>query len=184
MQARYPADRNCDCVQLSSPNPAVTYRFGPYMLNTAHRLLLSGAEVKPLPEKLFRILMLLLESGGRTVRKETFFSNVWGEEPITDANLTQHVFMLRQALGERAGDNAYVVTVAGEGYRFAVPVEAKVGLTMKGSCEACGAVLLDDGAGYICSFECTFCSQCAGDRDHRCPNCGGELVRRPMRRSS
>jgi hypothetical protein len=34
----------------------------------------------------------------------------------------------------------------------------------------------------ICSFECTFCRACAEGRlGGRCPNCGGELVRRPLR---
>jgi hypothetical protein len=34
----------------------------------------------------------------------------------------------------------------------------------------------------ICTFECTFCADCAGDRfNGTCPNCGGELVRRPIR---
>lgn len=171
-------------VQLKSPDLTVTYRFGPFMLNTAHRLLLSGAQAKPLPEKLFRILVLLLEADGKTIRKEAFFSNVWGDEDVSDANLTQHIFLLRQILGERAGENAFIVTVAGEGYRFAVPIEAKVGLAMKGSCEACGAVLHAGGPAFICSFECTFCQTCAAAAGRRCPNCGGELVKRPMRRSS
>ena len=35
----------------------------------------------------------------------------------------------------------------------------------------------------ICTFECTFCTDCAANRlpGGRCPNCGGELVRRPVR---
>jgi len=34
----------------------------------------------------------------------------------------------------------------------------------------------------MCSFECTFCKSCAeGVLKGRCPNCGGELVRRPIR---
>jgi DNA-binding winged helix-turn-helix (wHTH) protein len=159
----------------------VIYRFGPFMLDTAHRTLFSGADAKPLPEKLFRILMLLLEANGATIKKDTFFSHVWGEEPVSDANLTQHIFMLRQILGERAGENAYVVTVAGEGYRFAVPIETKIGLTMKESCEACGVTLPAEGTAFICSFECTFCRECAGAHAYRCRNCGGELVTRPRR---
>jgi DNA-binding winged helix-turn-helix (wHTH) protein len=151
------------------------------MLDTAHRILFSGADAKPLPEKLFRILILLLEASGNTIKKEAFFSDVWGDETVSDANLTQHIFMLRQILGERAGDNAYVVTVAGEGYRFAVPIETKIGLSMKGSCETCGIALPSQGGAFICSFECTFCSDCAVRRGYRCPNCGGELVARPRR---
>jgi hypothetical protein len=34
----------------------------------------------------------------------------------------------------------------------------------------------------MCSFECTFCRTCAETLLHSvCPNCGGELVRRPIR---
>jgi hypothetical protein len=34
----------------------------------------------------------------------------------------------------------------------------------------------------ICTYECTFCAGCAADVFHGvCPNCGGELVRRPIR---
>ena len=33
----------------------------------------------------------------------------------------------------------------------------------------------------ICSFECTFCPACADAMASVCPNCGGELVRRPLR---
>jgi len=34
---------------------------------------------------------------------------------------------------------------------------------------------------FICSFECTFCAECADALDDRCPNCGGELMDRPAR---
>ncbi|MDR3534446.1 MAG: DUF1272 domain-containing protein [Rhodopila sp.] len=34
----------------------------------------------------------------------------------------------------------------------------------------------------ICTYECTFCADCAENRLHGiCPNCGGELARRPVR---
>ena len=34
---------------------------------------------------------------------------------------------------------------------------------------------------YICSYECTYCANCAEQINAICPNCGGELVRRPRR---
>ncbi|WP_353542572.1 DUF1272 domain-containing protein [Deinococcus xinjiangensis] len=57
-------------------------------------------------------------------------------------------------------------------------------LKMKAACERCRANLAPDGAAMICSFECTFCSACAAQMQQRCPNCGGELVRRPKREKS
>ncbi len=54
-------------------------------------------------------------------------------------------------------------------------------LTMKDECGDCGASLALDAAAFICSFECTFCPACAQQGARRCPNCGGELVRRPRR---
>jgi uncharacterized protein len=55
-------------------------------------------------------------------------------------------------------------------------------LEMRPDCERCGADLLPDAPGaFICSFECTFCAECADALDEHCPNCGGELLDRPAR---
>jgi hypothetical protein len=56
-------------------------------------------------------------------------------------------------------------------------------LQLRPSCECCDLDLPPDStAARICSFECTFCAACAdGPLGGRCPNCGGELVRRPRR---
>jgi hypothetical protein len=56
-------------------------------------------------------------------------------------------------------------------------------LQMRPNCECCDADLPPDSdRARICSFECTFCADCA-DRAFtgRCPNCGGGLVVRPPR---
>jgi uncharacterized protein len=55
-------------------------------------------------------------------------------------------------------------------------------LEMRPDCERCGVDLpADNGGAFICSFECTFCALCADALDERCPNCGGELLDRPIR---
>jgi len=57
-------------------------------------------------------------------------------------------------------------------------------LQLRPSCECCGRDLPPDSRdALICSFECTWCVACAGTHlpGGLCPNCGGELVRRPIR---
>jgi len=56
-------------------------------------------------------------------------------------------------------------------------------LELRPNCERCDADLPPESLdARICSFECTFCSACAdGALGGACPNCGGELVRRPIR---
>jgi hypothetical protein len=54
-------------------------------------------------------------------------------------------------------------------------------LDMKTACEKCNAELDKLAEAYICSFECTFCVSCTQGMEGRCPNCGGELLRRPRR---
>ena len=55
-------------------------------------------------------------------------------------------------------------------------------LQMKAACEKCAVALRPDGEAYICSYECTFCSDCAARARMSCPHCGGELVNRPKRK--
>ncbi|MFA5122762.1 DUF1272 domain-containing protein [Zavarzinia sp.] len=56
-------------------------------------------------------------------------------------------------------------------------------LELRPGCECCDRDLPPDSLdAMICSFECTFCRPCVETRlAGRCPNCGGELVRRPVR---
>jgi uncharacterized protein len=58
-------------------------------------------------------------------------------------------------------------------------------LEMRAGCERCQAKLPPDSAeAYICSYECTWCGVCAVALQHVCPNCGGELMKRPRRKKA
>jgi uncharacterized protein len=56
-------------------------------------------------------------------------------------------------------------------------------LQMRPGCECCNKDLPPDSAdARICTFECTFCSDCTDKvLKGTCPNCGGELLARPRR---
>lgn len=56
-------------------------------------------------------------------------------------------------------------------------------LLLKPACECCGRDLPPDSTeARICSFECTFCADCTEQTlGSICPNCGGNLVARPVR---
>lgn len=56
-------------------------------------------------------------------------------------------------------------------------------LEMRPNCECCDRDLPPDSPiAMICTFECTFCRDCAETRlAGLCPNCGGELQCRPVR---
>lgn len=54
---------------------------------------------------------------------------------------------------------------------------------MRPNCECCDRDLPPAATNaMICTFECTFCADCATSvLKGKCPNCGGELARRPIR---
>lgn len=56
-------------------------------------------------------------------------------------------------------------------------------LELRPNCECCDRDLPGDSDdARICSFECTYCSDCANTHlNKHCPNCGGELMQRPRR---
>jgi hypothetical protein len=56
-------------------------------------------------------------------------------------------------------------------------------LDLRPNCECCDRDLPPQSAeARICSFECTFCEDCAeGVLGGKCPKCGGALVARPIR---
>ncbi|MBS2968402.1 DUF1272 domain-containing protein [Metabacillus sp. KIGAM252] len=55
-------------------------------------------------------------------------------------------------------------------------------LEMRKQCERCSETLNAQSPAYICVHECTFCEPCTEELMKVCPNCSGELVKRPRPR--
>lgn len=56
-------------------------------------------------------------------------------------------------------------------------------LALRPNCECCDKDLPPSATdAMICTFECTFCRDCVEHKlANKCPNCGGNLVPRPIR---
>jgi hypothetical protein len=56
-------------------------------------------------------------------------------------------------------------------------------LELRPNCEFCDVDLPPSSlTARICTYECTFCADCAENKLHNvCPNCGGGFVPRPIR---
>jgi len=117
------------------------YYFGPFAIDCNQRRLVRGGITVPLTPKAFDLLVILLESAGRTVTVDALMSALWPEnEDANDATLRQHVLMIRRALGDRIRDPRYVVTDYGKGYRFVGSVSSGPSfLTQTLVEELCGA---------------------------------------------
>ncbi len=59
-------------------------------------------------------------------------------------------------------------------------------LQLRPNCECCNRDLPPESKeAMICTFECTFCRDCAESKLHGvCPNCGGNFAPRPIRPTS
>lgn len=98
-------------------------RFGPFRLDAAARVLWRGVDVVPLTPKAVELLQVLVESSGRVVAKEDLMARVWPDTFVEEANLSHHIYKLREALGEQEDGSKYIETLARRGYRFVAKVE-------------------------------------------------------------
>jgi DNA-binding winged helix-turn-helix (wHTH) protein/tetratricopeptide (TPR) repeat protein len=94
--------------------PCWVYEFGHFRLDPAREVLTHGSTLVDLPGRLFTILITLLEADGAVVNKDRLQELL----RVTQHGLSQHVYMLRRILRERARDEAHVKTVHNRGYRF------------------------------------------------------------------
>jgi eukaryotic-like serine/threonine-protein kinase len=98
------------------------YAFGPFRVDTVRGILLRDSEPVPLTGKCFDVLLALIAHYPDTVSKDLLMKSAWPNTFVEESNLTQHISMLRKALGESPQDRLYIVTVPGEGYRFVTGV--------------------------------------------------------------
>ena len=98
------------------------FHFDPYQLDVQERQLLRGAQVIPLPPKLFDLLTVLVRHGGHLLDKQALLDEVWTDVAVEEGSLTRGISALRQALGSAPDGKAYIETVAKRGYRFRADV--------------------------------------------------------------
>ena len=98
------------------------YAFGPFHFDPSARLLWRGPDVVPLTPKAAELLALFLESAGEVLSKDDLLRKVWAETFVEEANLSHHVYRIREALGEQPDGGQYIETLARRGYRFVATV--------------------------------------------------------------
>lgn len=100
------------------------YEFGRFRLDADDRVLTSGDRVVHLTEKVFNLLLLLVQRSGHLVTKEELMEQVWPDSVVEENNLTVSMSALRKALGEIQEGGQYIETVSKRGYRFVAEVRA------------------------------------------------------------
>jgi DNA-binding winged helix-turn-helix (wHTH) protein len=105
-----------------SPLGDSVYEFDEFQLDPKKRVLRLRHAPVPLTPKAFEMLLVLVKSEGLVMTKDELIKAVWADSFVEDSNLTQIVFVLRKALGETP-DRRYILTVQGQGYRFAAVVK-------------------------------------------------------------
>jgi DNA-binding winged helix-turn-helix (wHTH) protein/tetratricopeptide (TPR) repeat protein len=99
------------------------YEFGQFRLDVAERQLLREGEPVRLTPKVFDLLVVLVEAGGRLVEKEELMARVWPDSYVEEGNINRNVSTLRRALDGDGGEEC-IETVPKRGYRFIAPVRA------------------------------------------------------------
>lgn len=94
--------------------------FGEFRLDAQRRILSSGPAgvIVPLNARAFEALLHLSSRPGVLVSKSELMAAVWPDVTVEENSLSQCISSLRRALGEEPGDNRYIVTETGRGYRF------------------------------------------------------------------
>ncbi len=100
--------------------PLITnnFRFSEFELDSTKRLLFKEGEQVALNPKTFDLLELLVARRGEILSKDELLQTIWEGQFVEESNLTVHVSTLRKTLGEARGENRFILTIPGKGYKF------------------------------------------------------------------
>ncbi|HEY7443499.1 MAG TPA: winged helix-turn-helix domain-containing protein [Vicinamibacterales bacterium] len=99
----------------SSP---AAYQFSQFRVEPRRRRLLREGQLVPLTPKVFDTLLFLIERRAGLVTKDEMIAALWPDAAVEENNLGQAISKLRHTLGEVPGENKYIATIPGRGYRF------------------------------------------------------------------
>ncbi len=104
------------------------YSAGSLEVRPAERRVLLRGEPLALGTRAFDLLLALIEHRDRVVSKDELLALAWPGVVVEENNLTVQVSALRKVIGAEA-----IATVAGRGYRFALPISETENTQSSGS---------------------------------------------------
>ncbi|MGH9949419.1 MAG: winged helix-turn-helix domain-containing protein [Pyrinomonadaceae bacterium] len=99
------------------------YRFGIFALDTDENVLRRDGERLPLTPKMFDLLLVLVQSHGKILDKDTLLKEVWPDSFVEEGNIAFNVRQLRKVLDDDAQSPTFIETIPRRGYRFIAKVE-------------------------------------------------------------
>jgi eukaryotic-like serine/threonine-protein kinase len=100
------------------------FQFGEgFQIDVLARTLRRNEEVVTLSRRAFDVLLYLVQNPGRALSRDELLKNAWPDTFVDESSLVQSIHVLRRALGEKSGDQNYIVTLPGRGYQFTSPVK-------------------------------------------------------------
>jgi Tol biopolymer transport system component/DNA-binding winged helix-turn-helix (wHTH) protein len=100
------------------------FHFGDFRLDADRRLLFRAGEPQPLnvTPKVVETVLLFVRHPQEVLDKDRLMSELWPGLVVEESSITQIISASRRALGEARGENRYIATVPGRGYRFVAAV--------------------------------------------------------------
>ena len=99
-----------------------SFAFGSFRLLPTERALLDNGKPLRLGSRALEILIMLVESAGKIVRKDELIAHVWPGTTVDEASLRVQVAALRKTLGDGRDGNRFIINVHGRGYSFVASV--------------------------------------------------------------
>jgi DNA-binding winged helix-turn-helix (wHTH) protein len=96
----------------------VKVRFGPFTLDLDTRQLMRGRREMHLAPKAFELLATLVLDRPKVLSKAVLQQRLWPETFVVEANLSNLIAEIREALGDRPRAPLFIRTVHGFGYAF------------------------------------------------------------------
>lgn len=134
--------------------------FGPFEADlTAGELFRDGNRLS-LQDKPFRLLEILLRSGGRLVERERMMGEVWPGIHVGQRSINTAIRKLRRALDDNAASPQFIETVGSRGHRMMVPVEFRSQKEASRGCDPMRLIIMPfqnlgspDDNRFTCAFN-------------------------------
>jgi DNA-binding response OmpR family regulator len=101
-------------------NPLQVYEFDGIRVDFSKSRVEREGQATDLSDRECRLMRYFIDNKGRTITRDELLQHVWGynDVPFT-RTVDVHIVWLRQKLESDPRNPRYIVTVHGEGYRFA-----------------------------------------------------------------